>query len=181
VTGAPGTGKTTLIKDLEQAGYRCYHEVIRSLTADARESGTEKEQVSNPLVFVDDPFKFNTFLLNARKEHYFQSLAVDDAICFFDRGTCDVLAYMDFFNQKYDSDFEEVCSKLRYEQVFILPPWKEIYVGDNERLETFSEAEDLHLHLLETYQRFGYQPIEIPKGTPKERFDFVIELLKQNE
>ena len=155
VTGAPGTGKTALIKALEKRGHTCYHEIIRSMTASAREEGTNKEQVSNPLVFVDDPEKFNLFLLKGRLGHLLESKSLNQPICFFDRGTGDVLAYMDYFEQSYTYYFEEVCQEHRYDRIFILPPWKEIYVQDNERLETFEQAKALHQHLLHTYQRFA--------------------------
>ena len=147
------------------------------MTAQAREEGTQKEQVSNPLVFVDDPYKFNLFLLEGRLQHLKDSNTLGKPVCFFDRGIGDVLAYMDFFDQEYGQDFEAICTQNRYDKIFMLPPWEEIYVMDNERLETFAEAEDLHHHLMETYQKFGYDPIVVPKAPVGERLQFVIDHL----
>ena len=62
ITGAPGTGKTVVIKELENLGYHCYHEIIRSMTAEAKKVETTQKQVSNPLVFVNDPLAFNKAL-----------------------------------------------------------------------------------------------------------------------
>lgn len=174
ITGAPGTGKTVLVEALETKGYTCFHEIIRTMTAAARKQGTVKEQVSNPLVFVDNPLKFNSFLLEGRLKHLLMSQNLNEVVCFFDRGTGDVLAYMDYFEQEYSEDFEKVCVENRYDGIFILPPWKEIYSRDNERLETFEQAEDLHLHLLETYQRFGYKPKIVPPASISKRLQFVI-------
>lgn len=178
ITGAPSTGKTVLIDSLERQGYSCYHEVIRTLTAEARKEGTSKPQVSNPLVFVDDPYKFNKFLIEKRLEHLLDADEAGNEVAFFDRGTGDVLAYMDFFDQKYGASFENICKKHRYDQIFILPPWREIYKRDNERLETFEQAEELHTHLAQTYSRFGYTPIEVPKTSIENRIDFITESLK---
>ena len=178
ITGAPSTGKTVLIDSLEKMGYKCYHEVIRTLTAEARKEGTAKPQVSNPLVFVDDPAKFNKFLIDNRLEHLKDANKNDEEVVFFDRGTGDVLAYMDFFKQDYGANFEDICKKHRYDQIFILPPWRQIYKRDNESLETFTEAEQLHTHLSNTYARFGYSPIEVPKTTIENRIQFILESLK---
>lgn len=174
ITGAPGTGKTVVINALEEKGFKCYHEIIRTMTAAARDAGTKKEQISNPLVFVDDPLKFNSFLLEGRLRHLLESKNLKESICFFDRGTPDVLAYMDYFGQKYDSRFEKVCKDHKYDHVLILPPWEEIYMQDNERLETFEEAQALHEHLMNTYERFGYAIDIVPPGSIVKRVDFVL-------
>ncbi|UJH67091.1 AAA family ATPase [Allomuricauda sp. SCSIO 65647] len=180
VTGAPGTGKTSVIKGLEKKGFHCFHEVIRSMTAAARNDKDSKEQVSNPLVFVKDPLKFNKDLLHGRIEHFEASTRLPTKVCFFDRGIPDVLAYMDFFNQEYPVEFEKACEKKKYDAILILPPWKEIYTSDNERLESYKEAEDIHKHLFDTYRRFGYDPIIVPKTSVANRLYFVTKALKIN-
>lgn len=174
VTGAPGTGKTSVINAIENNGYHCFHEIIRSMTAKAKNRDTTKPQISNPLAFVDDPYKFNQVLLQGRLKHFQMSEKLEAALSFFDRGMPDVLAYMDFFGQEYGQTFVDICHKNKYNTIFILPPWEEIYVTDHERLETFEEAEDLHHHLMTTYQRFGYKPITVPKGKVEERVDFIL-------
>lgn len=178
ITGAPGTGKTSIVKKLETSGYYCYHEIIRDMTAEAKQVESTQKQVSNPLVFVDDPMAFNNALLNGRKAHFDDSLSIQEAICFFDRGMPDVLAYMDYFNQKYPTSFETICHEKRYDHIFILPPWKSIYTSDNERLESFAEAEELHHNLSETYKRFGYDPILVPKASVDERMLFVLNTIQ---
>jgi predicted ATPase len=59
-----------------------------------------------------------------------------------------------------------------------MPPWKEIYISDNERLETFAEAERLHEHLMTSYKKYGYSPILVPKTTITERISFILNELK---
>ena len=147
------------------------------MTAKARKEDVTSEQVSNPLVFVKDPYAFNRNLLQGRLEHFLKAEELKNGCCFFDRGIPDVLAYMDFFNQEYEDDFVKISQRNRYNVIFILPPWKEIYVSDNERLETFSESESIHECLLSTYKRFGYEPITVPKTTVSKRVSFVLEQL----
>ncbi|MDT0607793.1 ATP-binding protein [Croceitalea rosinachiae] len=178
ITGAPGTGKTVVIEQLEEKGYHCFHEIIRSMTAKAKNDESSKELVSNPLVFVEDPYQFNMNLLNGRIEHFSQSKQIEGPVSFFDRGIPDVLAYMDYFDQKYEKEFITASENYRYDALFIMPPWKEIYISDNERLETFQEAEAIHNCLMKTYQRFNYEPIIVPKTSIDERITFIVNKLK---
>jgi len=179
ITGAPGTGKTSIVNGLESKGFHCFHEIIRDMTSKAKQEGQSEEYISNPLVFVDDAMKFNKDLLQGRTAHYKQSLKTNVPISFFDRGIPDVLAYMDFFSQTYDQYFISHCENHRYDSVFIVPPWKEIYVSDNERMETFEEAESIHHSLMKTYTQFGYNPIEVPKDAVLNRIDFILETLNK--
>ena len=178
ITGAPGTGKTSIIKGLEAQGFYCFHEIIRNMTAKARKEEVATKQVSNPLVFVKDPYAFNQGLLEGRLKHFLQADKLIEEFCFFDRGIPDVLAYMDFFNQEYGDDFIRICQKNKYDKVFILPPWKEIYISDHERLESFDESERIHEYLLQTYRDYGYEPIPVPKTMVADRVSFVLEQLK---
>ena len=177
ITGAPGTGKTSIVNGLESKGFHCFHEIIRDMTSKAKQEGNDGVFVSNPLVFVEDAHQFNMDLLQGRTAHYKQSLKTDVPISFFDRGIPDVLAYMDFFGQAYDEEFMAYCEIHRYDSVFIVPPWEEIYISDNERLETFEEAKKIHLALMATYTQFGYNPIEVPKDEVHRRIDFILETL----
>lgn len=177
ITGAPGTGKTSIINGLEGQGHQCFHEIIRDMTLKAKKEGTSEAFVSNPLVFVDDALQFNKDLLYGRAKHYKSSLGLKVPVSFFDRGIPDVLAYMDFFDQSYDHEFIDVAKNHRYDSIFVVPPWKEIYVSDNERLETFDEAEQIHNALMNTYTRFGYSPVLVPKDPVEERVSFILDHL----
>ena len=138
VTGGPGTGKTVLISSLENNGYHCFHEVIRTMTLDALGDVSLEDQLVNPIDFVKDAKSFNDELINARR-------------------------------------YADLCSKNRYDEVLILPPWKEIYVQDNERMENFEQACGIHAQLENTYIQLGYKPVEVPFGTIENRLQFVID------
>lgn len=148
------------------------------MTSKAKLEGEADTFASNPLVFVDDAFQFNKDLLQGRTKHYENSKELNTSISFFDRGIPDVLAYMDFFDQTYGDEFIEACENHRYDSIFIVPPWKEIYVSDNERLESFDEAERIHDALMDTYSRFGYDPILVPKNPVPKRVSFILDKLK---
>ena len=177
ITGGPGTGKTSIIEGLEERGFTCFHEIIREMTSKAKKEGDTSSFTSNPLVFVDDAFQFNKDLLYGRAKHYKDSLSLKEPTIFFDRGIPDVLAYMDFFGQPYSEEFLEVCESNLYDTIFLLPPWQEIYISDNERLESYEEAEKIDAALHNTYTHFGYHPIHVPKKPVSERVDFILKKL----
>ncbi|UWX56262.1 ATP-binding protein [Maribacter litopenaei] len=174
ITGAPGTGKTSVIKSLENSGHYCFHEIIRTMTLEAKKNQEPNAILSNPIDFVDDSLAFNRSLIMGRLEQFNKAVKIKKELIFYDRGIPDVLAYMDYFKQDYNQDFKNVCQANRYDEVFILPPWEEIYEQDNERLESYPQAVDLHVHLEETYGSFGYKINEVPFGTVAERLNFIL-------
>ena len=178
ITGGPGTGKTSLVRHLEENGHFCYHEIIREFTSEAINGSDDTNFSTNPLVFVDDPYSFNEKLLYGRLRQFNDAASVLESVVFFDRGMPDVLAYMDYFNQVYSDDFIQACRRNRYDQVVILPPWEYIYISDNERFESFEEAQAIHQELQRTYEFFDYSPITVPTGSIEERSIFISELIK---
>ncbi len=174
VTGGPGTGKTSVIKYLETANFYCYHEVIREMTKSAMEKENIKSYNTNPLLFVSNPEAFNKKILSERIQQFKDGNINPEKIIFYDRGIPDVLAYMDFFKQDYGEEFINACKNYTYDQVFIFPPWEDIYVVDNERSESFEEVIQIHQNLMNTYQIYGYNCLEVPFGNIKTRAEFIL-------
>jgi len=174
ITGSPGTGKTSIINELKRNNFHCFEEIIRRLTLEAKKEGDTSSHISNPIAFVSDPKLFNTNLLNGRIEQFRQATSLKKPLSFFDRGIPDVLAYMNFFDQIVEEEFINACRTNLYDHVFLLPPWETIYTSDNERLETFEESKEIHLHLENIYRDLGYKIIEVPFGTIKDRTDFIL-------
>ncbi len=174
ITGGPGTGKTVIINALESSGHYCFHEIIRSMTLEAKKDFNLDTPGTNPIAFVDDSKSFNINLLYGRLNQYNKAKELDRELVFYDRGMPDVLAYMDYFDQSYEQDFTQICQQNRYDQIFILPPWREIYIQDNERLENYAQATEIHHHLEKTYTALGYDIIEVPFASIAERMNFIL-------
>jgi predicted ATPase len=174
ITGGPGTGKTSVIRVLEEKGYFCFHEVVRDFTLEAKRNGDPASIQSNPLAFVDDPFSFNQQILNARLAHYRAGDGLDREVVFYDRGIPDVLAYMRYFDQAYPREFQVCCEEHKYDRVVVLPPWEDIYTQDEERLESFAQAMEIHEELIGMYAEFRYEIRIVPHGTVEERADYII-------
>jgi predicted ATPase len=167
ITGGPSTGKSTLIGELSKRKYTCLEEISREVILEARAQGIEH-------LFLTSPLLFSEILLEKRTSQYKEATNTNSEIVFFDRGIIDIIAYLNFSNTPYEIDFDVVLKDTKYQHVFICPPWKEIHKTDNERYESFEQALEIHEHLLFTYKEKGYDPIEIPFGTPKERCLFIL-------
>ena len=170
IAGGPGTGKTTIINELKKRGFICYDEISREITLQARKDGIEQ-------LFLTEPLLFSEKLLEGRTKQFNDAAKESEAVVFLDRGLPDVIAYMDYIGDKYPLPFVETCESHKYDSIFVLAPWQEIFTSDSERYESFEEAIDIHDHLLETYKRFGYQLIDVPFGSVASRTDFILESL----
>jgi len=178
ITGGPSTGKTSVINALEKKGHYCLHEVIRNFTSSAHEKSNFKDFKSNPIVSVDDPMAFNQKVLDARLTQYNEALKSNEECVFFDRGVHDVLAYMHCFKQNYGQDFITAAENSKYDAVFVMPPWLEIFTSDSERFETYEEGLKVHESLLNTYAQFGYNIVFVPKESVENRVAFLVSYLK---
>jgi len=174
ITGGPSTGKTSVIDALEEKGYICLNEVIRSMTSQEQSDNVSKTFKSNPIVSVDDPMAFNQKVLDARLNQYQTSLQLDEEAVFFDRGVHDVLGYMDCFKQEYGLNFINAAKETSYDIVFIMPLWPEIFTSDSERFESFEEAIKVDACLMNIYQEYGYDVKIVPKDSVEKRVDYIL-------
>lgn len=166
--GGPATGKTTLIDALKAKGFSCMDEISRQITIEAQKNGVKQ-------LFLEDPIWFSKQLLEARKNQFLASQNFNEPLVFFDRGLPDVVAYLDYIKSDFDQEFIAVCETHKYDQVFILPPWKAIHKTDNERYESFDQLVEIHEYLKKWYNKFGYTAIEIEKGSIEDRLEFILE------
>lgn len=172
ITGGPGTGKTSLVSFLLNQGYQCMPEISREITTEAQKKGIDQ-------LFLKDPILFSQKLLEGRMKQFKDNQNLKNTFLFFDRGLPDVTAYMDYTNTLYPEHFSKTCHSFKYDLVFLLPPWKEIYKQDNERYETFEEALIIHEYLLKGYEKYGYKVIKIPFGSLEERKEFIFNKLRE--
>lgn len=168
IIGGPGTGKSTIIDGLVEKGFCCYPEISRQVTLEAKKQGIEQ-------LFLENPLLFSELLLEGRKKQFKSALEENHEIVFIDRGIPDVLAYMHYIGDSYPVHFDLACRENLYTKIFILPPWEEIYVSDEARYENFKQAKLIHNHLVETYQNYGYELIEVPKDSLDNRILFILD------
>jgi len=170
LTGAPGTGKSTIINELEKRSYLCMHEISRDVTLEAQKNGTEQ-------LFLTEPLLFSDMLLKGRTEQYLKASKLKSEMVFFDRGIPDVHGYLNYISLDFPDRYIKTSRENRYDFVFLMPPWEDIYVQDNERYENFQQALAIHNHLLNTYKALNYNVIQVPTGTVERRTDYILNVI----
>lgn len=171
--GGPGTGKTTVLEALKIKGYCCFDEISRAVTLKAQQQGIEQ-------LFLTEPLLFSKMLLEGRETQYIQASQRKEPVIFFDRGIPDVHAYMNYFKTVFPRLFLEKSKHYKYDLIFHFSPWKDIYITDNERYESFEEATSIDGFLTKAYIDLNYKIINVPFGTVDERTNFIIHSLSLN-
>lgn len=171
--GGPGTGKSSILREFISRGYECMPEISREVTLKAQKEGIDQ-------LFLSQPLLFSQMLLEGREQQYLDAQNNIANVIFFDRGIPDVHAYMNYLGTEYPSVYKEKSNKYLYDKVFMLAPWKEIYKSDNERYESFEQSVKIDTFLREAYLEVGYEIINVPFGTVKERCDFILHSLQND-
>lgn len=167
ITGGPGGGKTTLLRDLAQRGFSCSEEVAREIIQEQVKTNGDALPWGNRSRYTE--------LMLTRSIEAFRSNTPSSRITFMDRGIPDVACYARLIDLPIFDELKTACELYRYNtMVFMAPPWEEIYTTDSERKQTYREAIDTHRVMVAVYEGFGYQPIELPRVSPVERAEFVI-------
>ena len=162
ITGGPGAGKTTLLQALKQQGYTCFDEVSRQLIA-------EQVALDTGCLPWTDLACFAAKALQRMTDSHRQAARCNGAV-FFDRGIPDIIAYLKVAKLPVAESYYTALRHYPYHPiVFVLPPWKEIYINDPERWQTFGEATAIYNALKETYQSLSYTLIEVEKGSVHRR------------
>lgn len=165
ISGGPCSGKTTLIDELSKI-HPIRKEVAREIIKkELSEGGTCVPWIDNEC--------FSTAVL---KQQNIDFESAERGITFYDRGFADVLGYMKFYGQEHlTCNFDQLMKNKRYHnQIFLLPPWKDIYVKDDERKEEFEEAEKIYEYIKSYYSSFGYEIVTVPHDKLEKRANFII-------
>lgn len=167
ITGGPGSGKTTLIDALEQAGFARAVEAGRGIIQD-------QAAIDGPALPWRDPAAFAELMLGWEMRSHRMAERQAGPV-FFDRGVPDVIGYLRLMRLPVPVHIEKAAEVFRYcRRVFIAPPWREIFTQDTERRQDFTEAERTYAALAETYARLGYELVELPRAGVAERLKFVV-------
>ncbi|EKF9488660.1 AAA family ATPase [Vibrio cholerae] len=166
-TGGPGSGKTSVIKFLEQLGYPSATEVGRKVIQIQTERGGVALPWKDKVAFRDAMVLEE---LNNYKAHD------NSVLTFFDRSIIDSYGYSQLEKIAISEILLRSCSELTYHRkVFIFPPWETIYENDIERKQDFNEAVATYHEMVKAYEKFAYELIEVPKVSVRERAEFILD------
>ncbi|GAA3628178.1 ATP-binding protein [Flavivirga jejuensis] len=165
ITGAPGTGKTTLIKLLKH-NVPCMDEVSRKVIIDEQKHGRKGMPWQDINRFTNLVYKITNEALSNSKA----------LVC--DRSLLDLEAYLTVAEKeipKYLKTFP--YHETYHKKVFFAPTWFEIYCKDGQRLQEFDYCLKLEKTLLEYYKKRGFDIIMLSKTTPLKRIEFILNLI----
>jgi predicted ATPase len=166
ITGGPGSGKSTLLVALEAAGHCCYPEVSRELIR-------EQSALQNGVLPWSNLPAFANLAFHAMMQQHDHALSAGE-FCFFDRGVPDIFGYLQHGGYRVPEHYHEAHGGCRYERdVFMLPPWPEIYVNDLERPQSYGESVALYEALCQVYLSLGYRLHEVPKASVEKRREYL--------
>ncbi|MFB9949563.1 AAA family ATPase [Rhizobium puerariae] len=172
ITGGPGAGKTTLVEALKRQGFRGVDEPGRRIIQTQTKFGGRAIPWLEPELYaeVELAVSISNFLGTNPAE-----------TTFFDRGIADVIGLLVWLKLPVPAYVIEAARRLRYNATaFIAPAWEDIYVTDEERPQSFSEASTVYDAMIKAYTLVGYNLIHLPRSSVSNRVNFVRGVLMTN-
>jgi predicted ATPase len=168
VSGCSGGGKSTLLAELHARGHHVVEEPGRRIVKRELETGGRALPWIDPAAFARRAIE--TALADREAAQTLQGWV------FFDRGLIDAASALEDLTG--EPLLEVLGNEHRYHrQVFLAPPWPEIYGTDPERQLGFEAGLAECRRLEKAFPALGYEVILLPKSTVSARADFVLSAL----
>ena len=166
ITGGAGTGKTTLLNALQSRGHLGVPETARSLIQRRKQQGLSPRPA---------PVEFAQEILQIDIDQYHLQVPNDDQYLFFDRSIFDALCMLNELQALTSLQIDQYVLNFPYcRKVFVLEPWQEIYVTDEERDQIFFETIQTHEKLCAWYTQCGFELVTVPKISVQQRGEFLL-------
>ena len=164
MTGAPGAGKTEILRNLLDH-VQVVEEPARAIIAEQRASGGRGTWDQDPALFV-------RLILDRAIEDHARAGGSGGATV-FDRGIPDCVVYA--IRAGLDpTPALEAAAAFRYEpEILFLEPWEDIYTNDDERILDFVGAAEFGEAIRDEYRHLGYSIVTVPHGPIVDRVAFV--------
>jgi predicted ATPase len=168
ITGGPGSGKSTLISALRDAGFAVAEEAGREIIRYEIAMGGRALPWADRQLFAERMLELDV----AR----YDALSESNGPVFFDRGIPDVAGYLRLSGLPVPDALARVADTCRYNRlVFLAPYWADIYTHDGERRQTPDEAARTGEIMRTIYSEYGYEPLELPRASVDARVRFVLD------
>ena len=173
ITGCSGGGKSTLLSELEQRGYRVFPEPGRQIVK-------EQQFVDGDGLPWKDATKFAELCVS-RAMYFYNSAQRLEPPVFFDRSVIDNIAGIERLGLPMPAYFPLTLVQYRYApRVFMVPPWREIFVQDAKRQHSYADTEQEFYGLQQAYEANGYEVVLVPKFPVNARADFIERELRRS-
>ena len=166
ITGGPGSGKSTLIEARAALGFAAMPEAGRAIIREQIAIGGAALPWADRALFAE--------VMLASDIRSYRDAETCQGPVLFDRGVPDVVGYLTLCGLPVPPHANMAAERFRYaRQVFIAPPWPEIFSGDLERKQSFGEAEATYRAMEQVYKGLGYDLVTLPRVPVDERVRFV--------
>lgn len=168
ITGGPGSGKSTLVSALAEAGFATMPEAGRAIIRDQQAIGGTALPWADRGAFAEQ-------MLGWELRSHAQAQSCSGPIV-FDRGIADIIGYLTLSELPVPAYLHRAAALYRYNPtVFLAPFWAEIYATDVERRQSATEAEATAAAMLAAYGAAGYRVVTLPCAPVSERVAFVLD------
>ena len=165
IAGGPCSGKTTLMRALEEHGVRVEAETSeRLLQSGVAEGRTAGEVRADPVAWQRELLALDYAL--------FDGLPADERV-FTDTSFIEDVVFAARAGLAMGPGVEAWLQRRRYKRVFFLEPL-DAYAQTRVRMESQDVAAQISAEVLECYQAYGYEPVKVPAGSVEERLAFVL-------
>ena len=163
ITGAPCSGKTAVISELERLGHLVVHEVARAYIDERLQHGETINQIKADILSFERHILYKKIAIE-------QSLLKEETV-FLDRAVPDSIGY--YILEGLDPYEPIQKSRLwRYKKIFFfdrIPLEKDPVRSENEKI-----ASRIDRLLKESYRMQGYEIIIVPLMSVSDRVDFIL-------
>ena len=168
ISGCSGGGKSTLLNELARLGFDVVAEPGRRIVAE--------ESISGGSAFPwDDPEAFARRAVEMSRLDLDRISNTGDWV-FFDRGLIDAAAALAHATGNPISDYLD-NQRAYHKNVFLAPPWPDIYIQDEERQHGLDQAMVEYSRLLNVYPSLDYTIVLLPKTSVERRAEFILQTL----
>ena len=176
ITGAPCSGKTTLIDKFNEQGWMTYPEQARIYIERELNQGKTLDEIRADKT----AFQYAILKLNQEVEQHIGILLSDKentgADIIMDRAIPDTLGFCYAFDLSVTDELKAACSSVQYDAVFLLSPLP--FQSDAARNENTHEQMLIHEGLKLGYQSVSAPLIEVPVLSVEERMQFMFQQIK---
>ncbi len=169
LTGAFGSGKSTILEALKKHGFLCVNEPARVILARQR-------AINGNGVPETDPCLFTKLMAEQAVKTYAQYIDETKPVI-FDRGIPDLAAYVKIFGLD-ELYYRKISENYKYNStVFCFNGWREIYINDDERKADFETSNAFGVSVKQIYAELGYNVIDVPFTDIFSRTEYIISRL----
>jgi predicted ATPase len=168
VTGAPGSGKTSIIQALQSRGYDVVEEAATAVIAAEQAQGND-EPWAQP-AFIDK-------IVSLQRQRQTQSVLSGSEVQIFDRSPVCTLALSAYLGLPVPASLSEEIERIRREAIY---DRNVIFVRDIGFIEptkarriTFADSVEFERVHVQTYRTLGYDLVDVPRAAVADRTDIV--------